>query len=146
MLKDQYPYYLANKPVQANTDLEVTDKYQGGVATRVALADAQVLDQAIAAAEGATAGMAALKPYQRREVLEHCVTRFRERFDELAESLCVEAGKPIKDAEGEVTRLIETFRVAAAETERDIGSVVPLANAARAANYEGMYKLSLIHI
>ena len=70
MLKDQYPYYLANKPVQANTDLEVTDKYQGGVATRVALADAQVLDQAIAAAEGATAGMAALKPYQRREVLE----------------------------------------------------------------------------
>ena len=140
MLKDQYPYYLANKPVQANAELEVTDKYRGQVATRVALADAQALDQAIAAAEAATPAMAALKPYQRREVLEHCVNRFRARFDELAESLCIEAGKPIKDAEGEVTRLIETFRVAAAETERDIGAVVPLANAARAAAYEGMYK------
>eukprot|EP01035_Chromulina_nebulosa_P057618 gene57618-78940_t len=43
----------------------------------------------------------------------HCVDRFRERFDELAYALCVEAGKPIKDSEGEVTRLIDTFRIAA---------------------------------
>ena len=34
MLKPTYPYYLANKPVAANTDLEVTDKYTGKVATR----------------------------------------------------------------------------------------------------------------
>ena len=36
MLKPTYPYYLANAPVAANTDLEVTDKYTGEVATRVA--------------------------------------------------------------------------------------------------------------
>jgi hypothetical protein len=40
MLKPTYPYYLANKPVCANADLEVTDKYTGEVATRVAMADA----------------------------------------------------------------------------------------------------------
>ena len=34
MLKPTYPYYLANQAVQANTDLEVTDKYTGEVATR----------------------------------------------------------------------------------------------------------------
>ena len=39
MLKETYPYYLANEPVAANTDLEVTNKYTGAVATRVALAD-----------------------------------------------------------------------------------------------------------
>lgn len=39
MLKETYPYYLANEPVAANTDLAVTDKYTGAVATRVALAD-----------------------------------------------------------------------------------------------------------
>ncbi|WP_284505063.1 hypothetical protein [Caballeronia sp. INDeC2] len=38
MLKPTYPYYLANEPVAANTDLAVTDKVSGEVATRVALA------------------------------------------------------------------------------------------------------------
>ena len=40
MLRDSYPYYLANAPEAPNCDLEVTDKYTGEVATRVALADA----------------------------------------------------------------------------------------------------------
>ena len=35
--------------------------------------------------------------YARQEVLSHCVRRFEERFEELAMSLCIEAGKPIKD-------------------------------------------------
>ena len=50
MLKAAYPYYLANEAVYANTDLPVTDKYTGEIATRVALADAAVIDSAIAAA------------------------------------------------------------------------------------------------
>ena len=50
MLKPTYPYYLANEAKQPNTDLEVTDKYTGKVATRVALADAKAIDAGIAAA------------------------------------------------------------------------------------------------
>lgn len=46
MLKQTYPYYLANEPVAANSDLEVTDKFSGEVATRVAIADAQATDMA----------------------------------------------------------------------------------------------------
>ncbi len=40
--------------------------------------------------------MAALGSYQCKEVLEHCVREFQERAEELAVSLCIEAGKPIK--------------------------------------------------
>ena len=36
--------------------------------------------------------MRELKAYQRQAVLQHCVRRFSERAEELAESLCVEAG------------------------------------------------------
>ena len=56
MLRDAYPYYLANKAIQANTDLEVTDKYTGKVATRVAQADAAAIHAAIdrQIAEGAS--------------------------------------------------------------------------------------------
>lgn len=139
-LKSEYPYYLANKAHQPNADLAVEDKYTGEVATRVALADEAAIDQAIAAAVDAAEPMAKLKAYERRQVLDHCVSRFTQRHEELARALCVEAGKPIKDARGEVTRLIETFRIAAGEAERIYGEVMPMDNAERAAGYRGMWK------
>ncbi|WP_394829465.1 aldehyde dehydrogenase family protein [Pendulispora albinea] len=140
MLKEAYPYYLANQAVFANTDLEVTDKYSGKVATRVALADAKAIDQAIGAAVTATKPLREMAPFQRQAVLEHCVARFRQRFDELAEALCIEAGKPINDSKGEVTRLIDTFRVAAEESVRVDGEIVNLEISARAKGYQGFSK------
>lgn len=140
MLKDSYPYYLASEACSPNTDLEVTNKYTGDVATRVAVADANAIDKAIAAAHEAQPAMTAMRPYERQAVLEHCVKRFEERFDELADALCIEAGKPIKDAKGEVTRLIETFKIAAEESVRINGEVVNLEISARAKGYTGMTK------
>lgn len=140
MLQKQYPYYLANQPVQANSDLEVTDKFTGEIATRVALADANAIDQAITAAVDATPAFGAMPPYERQQVLQHCVDRFEERQEDLAYALCVEAGKPIKDSRGEVTRLIETFRIAAEESVRINGEVMNLEIGVRAKGYRGMYK------
>ncbi|WP_186051998.1 aldehyde dehydrogenase family protein [Burkholderia gladioli] len=140
MLKESYPYYLANQAVQANTDLEVTDKYSGKVATRVALADAKAIDAAIAAAVEAEKPFAAWPSFRRQAVLDHCVRRFRERFDELADALCIEAGKPINDSKGEVTRLIDTFRVAAEESVRIGGELVDLEISKRAQGYSGYVK------
>jgi acyl-CoA reductase-like NAD-dependent aldehyde dehydrogenase len=140
VLKPTYPYYLANRPVAANTDLEVTDKYTGEVATRVALADARAIDAAITAAVKAQEACRRMAPFQRQAVLEHCVTRFRERYDELAMALCVEAGKPIRDAKGEATRLIDTFKVAAEEAVRIEGDVLNLEISQRAKGYRGFTK------
>ncbi len=140
MLAKSYPYYLANKAVYANEDLKVLDKYSGEVATVVAMADSTVIDAAIAASVKAAEPMAKMAAYERQEVLDHCVKRFRERFDELAEALCVEAGKPIKDAQGEVTRLIDTFRIAAEESTRIGGEVIPMDISPRAKGYTGMSK------
>jgi acyl-CoA reductase-like NAD-dependent aldehyde dehydrogenase len=140
MLKESFPYYLANEPQAPNTALEVTDKYSGAVATRVAMADAAVIDKAIGAAVVASAPMRNLPPYERQAILMHCVERFTERADELAISLCIEAGKPIKDSRGEVSRLIDTFRIAAEESVRMDGVVMNLEIAPRARGYRGMYK------
>ena len=140
MLKEAYPYYLANEPVYANQDLKVTNKYTGDVATTVAKAGADVIDKAIAAAEKAQPAMTAMAPFERQAVLDHCVKRFTERADELAQALCIEAGKPIKDAKGEVTRLIDTFRIASEESVRINGEVINLEISARAKGYHGMTK------
>jgi acyl-CoA reductase-like NAD-dependent aldehyde dehydrogenase len=139
-LKSVYPLYLNNKAAQPNTDLEVTDKFTGEVAFRVAQADAATIDAGIAGAVRAAGPMARLASYERQAVLQHCVDRFKERFDELACALCVEAGKPIKDSEGEVGRLIDTFRVAAEESVRMTGEVQPLDIAPRARGYQGIWK------
>jgi len=140
MLNNSYPYYLANEAIFANQDLEVTDKYSGEVATRVALADEIAIDKAIAAAEASQEAMRKMAPYERRDVLNHCVKRFTERAEEMALALCIEAGKPIKDARGEVGRLIDTFRIASEESVRMSGEIMNLEVTPRARGYTGMYK------
>jgi acyl-CoA reductase-like NAD-dependent aldehyde dehydrogenase len=137
MLKDKYPFYLANKPESPNADLEVTDKFTGKVATRVAMASASDIDRGIAAAVEATEPMRLMRPYERQAVLYHCVERFKQRADEMAMALCIEAGKPIKDSRGEVSRLIDTFRIAAEESVRIEGEVPNLEISARAKGYRG---------
>ncbi len=139
-LRETYPLYIANKAEQPNCDLVVTDKFTGEVATRVALADAAMIDRGIAAAAAAAEPMARMAAYERQAVLAHCVTRFTERADELALALCIEAGKPIRDSRGEVGRLIDTFRIAAEESVRMTGEVQPLDIAPRARGYQGMWK------
>ena len=68
--------YLANRPVQANTALEVFDKFSGERVARCAFADAGAIDAAIAAARHRARGaIAAFPPDARRAVLEHCVAR-----------------------------------------------------------------------
>jgi acyl-CoA reductase-like NAD-dependent aldehyde dehydrogenase len=140
MLAKAYPYYLANEAVFANQGLAVTNKYTNEVATYTAIADAKVIDQAIAAAAASQPLLNKMAPYERQNILNHCVKRFEERFDELAHALCIEAGKPIKDSRGEVTRLIDTFRIAAEESVRMHGEVINLEITPRAKGYTGMYK------
>ncbi len=139
-LADRYPYYLANEAVQANEDLVVTDKYTGEVATRVAQADADAIDRAIAAAVHAAEPMRRMPAHARQAVLNHVVKRLGERHEELSRALCVEAGKPIKDARGEVTRGIDTFRIAAEEAVRIYGEHQPLDISPRAEGYQAIWK------
>ena len=139
-IKETWPYFLANEPVAPNSDLVVTDKYTGEVAAKVALANPAAIDQGIAACVDAAEPFARMRPYERQEILTHCVQRFTERFDELAMSLCIEAGKPIKDSRGEVSRLIDTFRIAAEESVRMNGEVMNLEISPRAKGYRGMWK------
>ncbi|MCP4605344.1 MAG: aldehyde dehydrogenase family protein [Proteobacteria bacterium] len=140
MLKDKYPYYLANEPRYANADLEVRNKFSGEVATRVALADVEAIDEAIGSAVEAALPMRNLPAFRRADILHHAARRFEERSEELARALCIEAGKPIKDSRGEVTRLIDTFRIAAEEAVRFGGEYMPLDISSRAAGYQSITK------
>jgi len=139
-LRPSYPCWVGNRPEQPNLDLEVRNKYDGSLATRVPLADPAAIERGIALAAAAAEPMRRLPAYERQAVLAHCVRRFGERAEELARALAIEAGKPIRDARGEVTRLVDTFRIAAEESVRITGEVLPLDVTPRARNYTGMWK------
>ncbi len=135
----EYPLYIANEARTTSSWLEVNDKYSGNVVTKVAQADSGILNEAITAAVLAESAMAQLKPYQKQQILLHCVKRFTERLDELTDILIVEGGKPRGAAKAEVLRLISTFQLAAdAATQLDQGVVMPLAVTEAAANYRSM--------
>jgi acyl-CoA reductase-like NAD-dependent aldehyde dehydrogenase len=139
-MKDVYPCYIANRPVQANTDLAVTNKYSGEVAARVAIADAAAIDRAIAAAVNAADACRRMPSYARSAALQHVVAGISRRREELARVMAIEAGKPIRDARGEVSRAIDTFRIASEEACRIYGEYMSLDISPRAAGYEGIWK------
>ena len=140
MIQNKYPYYLANTPIYANADLAVSDKYTGETVTHVALADSEAIEEAIKASVHAAKAMASMPSYERQNVLNHCIERFKARAEELAYVLCVEAGKPINDARGEVSRLIDTFQIAAEESTRMKGEIQTLDISPRAKGIRGMWK------
>jgi acyl-CoA reductase-like NAD-dependent aldehyde dehydrogenase len=140
MVKERYPLYLANKPLQPNASLAVTDKFTGDVAAHVALADKSLLDRAIGEAASAAGPLRRLPAYKRRAVLDHVLTRCRARREELADILVIEAGKPLQFARAEVARCIDTLQIAAEESVRITGEVLPLDTSERTAAYRGMWQ------
>jgi len=140
MLRERYPCYVGSVPLEAGPDLPVTNKYTGQTAARVTRADRTVVEQAIAAAAEAFAATRRLPGYQRQAILQHVVQRVTQRHEELARALAIEAGKPIRDARGEVTRLIDTCRIAAEEAVRITGEWLPLDISPRAAGYQAIVR------
>lgn len=140
MLKRSYPYYLANRAVAANRELEVVNKYTRKVATRVALADGAALAEAIGRAVEAAAPLRRLPAHRRAAVLHHLANGMSARAEELAEALAIEAGKPIRDSRVEITRAIDTVRIAAEEALRLYGQYLPLDISPRAEHFQAITK------
>lgn len=141
-MQKHYPYWLANRPVAASPSsaeqLPVTDKFSDEIVAHVAVAGPEAVEAAIAAGYAARDAMRRLPAYARKEILLHAARRLRERGEELAQILAVEAGKPVRDARGEVTRLVDTFEVAADEALRPGGEMLGLEISERARGTRGM--------
>lgn len=132
------PLWLANQPLLTGQTQPVFNKFSGEKIADIALAGQAEIGKALQAAVGAETAMAALASFERADILEQLLAGIRERFDELAELLCLEAGKPIRDARGEVQRLIDTVKIAAGEATRLPGEVMALDISARTKAYRGM--------
>ena len=103
---------------------EVRSPYSGEVVARVARGGAEETRRALDAAERAM--REPLPAHRRAEILDAVARLLTERNDELARTICAEAGKPLKAARVEAERAVSTYTSAAVEARKLTGEVVPM--------------------
>jgi len=105
--------------------IEVRNPYDGSLVGSVPRCGAEDVDRAVHAA-GTVMAEAPLAPFERAEILDRAAVLLRERQDEFARTIAIEAAKPIKTARVEAQRAVSTFQFSAAVARTLTGEMVPL--------------------
>jgi len=106
--------------------LVVHNPYTRQPLAEVCRAQAQDVEDAVAAAVRAFASTRRLASYERSQLLSEASRRLAARCEDMARTVASEAGKPIRLARIEARRTVEIFSVAAEEARRLGGEVIPL--------------------
>lgn len=118
--------YVAGEWIETGNAVEVRSPYNDELVAVIHRAGLKEIESAISKATSAFQITRKLPAWKRAEALEKISARIAARREEFAETIVLEAGKPIRTARVEVDRAIFTFKVAAEESKRIYGEVVPL--------------------
>ena len=110
--------------VETGEWMDVRSPYSGDVVGRVPKAGAAEARKAIDAAAQAMAEP--LPAHKRAEILVRVAGYLGKRHDEVAQTICAEAGKPMKAARVEAGRAMSTYTFAAVEARKLAGEMVPM--------------------
>jgi acyl-CoA reductase-like NAD-dependent aldehyde dehydrogenase len=115
---------IGSEWVETGDWIEVRSPYDGSLVGRVPSAGADETRRALDAAEAAM--REPLPAHERAAILDRVAGLLAERHDEVARTICAEAGKPLKAARVEAARAVSTYTMAAAEARKLAGDVVPM--------------------
>ncbi len=118
--------FIGGQWVEGKTYAPLYSPYSGEQIAEVPVASQEETDQAISAAYEARSAMRAMPAHQRAQILQKVSALFKERMEEAAKLVALEAAKPIRTARTEITRTIQTYQFAAEEAKRIGGEVLPL--------------------
>lgn len=105
---------------------EVPNRHTGEVFARFPVATSGDVEEAIACAHKARRACRVFGSGERARVLREAADAVAGRRDAFARVVAMEAGKPIRDAFGEVDRCVQTLRLSAGEAERLGGELLRL--------------------
>ncbi len=105
---------------------EIKSPFDGKVVAKVHFADKSQMENTVDQAHKAFNKTKVMSSGERSQVLEQISNEIKNREKELAESIVLGAGKPIKSARVEVSRAVNTFKIAAEEAKRINGEIIPL--------------------
>src|SRR6476469_11099986 len=121
---DTHKLLLDGEWIETGDSIEVRSPYSGDVVGRIAKAGAGEARRAVDAA--ARALESPLPAHERAAILDRVAELLRERHEDMAQTICAEAGKPIKTARVEASRAVSTYTFAAVEARKLAGDVVPI--------------------
>ena len=122
----EFGSFVAGKWVHTDNPMEVRNPYDDSLVAVVYQAGPQEIEAALEGAVLAFQLMRKLPVWKRAEALEKISAGIAARKEDFALTIALEAGKPIRTARAEVDRAIFTFKVAAEESRRIYGEIVPL--------------------
>lgn len=122
----EYGCYIGGEWIKTGSAIEVRSPFDNSLVAVVHRAGAAEIQSAITKATAAFQVTRKLPAWKRAEALEKISAGIAARREELAQTIALEAGKPIRTARVEVDRAVFTFKVAAEESKRIYGEVVPL--------------------
>ncbi|HAD17991.1 CoA-acylating methylmalonate-semialdehyde dehydrogenase [Qipengyuania citrea] len=108
----QVDHFIAGNSPAATRKHKIWNPSTGEVQAEVALGDASLLDQAVAAAKKVQPEWAATNPQKRARVMFEFKRLVEENKQQLAELLASEHGKVVDDAHGDVQRGLEVIEYA----------------------------------
>lgn len=115
---EKYSPYIGGNFTPTQSTFLVKSPFNSEPIAEVYLASKVELDQAIILAQKVEDELKYLPSHKKYSILMDIAHKMKEQRELLAETLCLEAAKPIKYALSEVDRAIQTFIVAAEEAKR----------------------------
>ena len=122
----KYGCYIGADWIETGDVIEVRSPFDESLIALVHRAGPGEIETAIAKASTAFQMTRKMPVWKRAEVLEKISAGIAARREELAQTIALEAGKPIRTARAEVDRAVFTFKVAGEESKRIYGEIVPL--------------------
>ena len=107
---------------------DVLDKFHLTPCARLHIASREQVREAVAAAQAAYE-LPGLTAHDRGAILDRAAALIESRGEAIVEVLRSEAGFTLTDAQGELKRCIQTFRLSAEEARRLVGEMIPLEGA-----------------
>ena len=105
--------YIAGEWIEAGNAVEVRSPFNDELVAVIHRAGPDEIEAAISKAASAFEVTRKLPGWKRAEALEKISAEIAARREELAQTIALEAGKPIRTARIEVDRAVFTFKVAA---------------------------------
>lgn len=105
---------------------KILSPFDGRVVGEMPISMAEDVERAIVRSQQAFQTMRKLPRFVRADILQRTAELLRQKRDEFVQTIAAEAGKPLYDARGEVSRAIFNLTNAAAEARRFTGEEVPL--------------------
>jgi acyl-CoA reductase-like NAD-dependent aldehyde dehydrogenase len=134
LIAAQHYLFIGGEWVETDQYDDVKLPYDGTVVAQVAHATEAHVDRAVEAAREGARAMAALRNHERADLLLRIAGAVKNDEPQLAQLICSETGKPIKEARIEAARAPNTL-IAAAHVARELhGEVVPMEFAAGGEN------------